>query len=93
VRRPTRALDHVRIRLDAHHLVGALGPGAGREARAAAEIDDEPRACSSREERQHVEQLRGRRRPIAIVDVGEAFVQVAGAVDQLLRELAHGARS
>jgi len=84
------ALEHERIRLDADDLIGALAPGPGRKAGAAAEVDDKPWPLDAGHDRDHVEQPARWRGAIPVVEVGEPFVEIPGAPDQLLRDRGHG---
>jgi hypothetical protein len=83
-----RPFDHARVRLDADDLFGALGLDAGREACSCTEVNDEAWPINLRDDHEDLQKLRRRRGAVAVVDVSEAFVLVARALDHP-RELAH----
>src|SRR5687768_16557555 len=96
-RRLLGVLAHLRARLDAHDLVGALRPDPRREPRAAAEVDHQPRPIRLRLEAQHVQQRGGRGGPVLVETMRETATAVAGiaqelfapVIDQLPRLLRH----
>ncbi len=84
-------LDHPLVGLDTHNLLGAFGPDPSRKAGSGTEIDDEPRPVDRSEEGKDLEQRCWRRRPGAVVDVGEAVALVPRTVNECAREVGHGA--
>jgi hypothetical protein len=75
---------HLGARLDAHDLVGPLGPGASRKPRPAAEVDDVPRALYLGLEAENVEQCRGCRGPVGVVTMRETRARIARSSQKLL---------
>src|SRR5438876_8666210 len=84
--------EHRGVGLDSDYVPRNTAPGAHRKAGAAAEIDDELRLCCPRIAGEQLQQRPRRLRAVLVVAVGEPRALVAGARDQLLRELRHAAR-